>query len=244
MDLYIEALTAMNNMAKSYENNITYITTIANQITQLRNLFIDDKNKDEINAEIDIINQSLIQANSLFESSNAIMEYIQDLYKKYNDILENNTVLDVRYNLSPAVLNSMIEYNQEYNISIGTYKSDFSSLSYVPLIKYNNYIRHKNPEGIEITQLDNDLYIYIDDSSVKWTYGQTFKIVFGDKFDPQNNTIYIKTDSANKSILATPYGVNIAALNKSNFENSDFKPIFEIVCIDSDNFIFEIDQLK
>ena len=244
MDLYIEALTSMNNMAKTYANNITYITDIANQITQLRNLFIDDVNKDEIMAEINIIEQSLAQSNSLFESSNAIMEYIQDLYSKYNDILTNNTILDVRYNLSSSILNSMIEHNQEYNISINSYKIDLSSANFIPLVKYNNYIKHKNPEGINITKLDNDLYIYIDDSSIKWSYGQSFKIIFGDQFDPQNNTIYIKTDSSNKSILSTPYGVNIASLNKSNFENSDLKPIFEIICVDSDNFIFEIDQLK
>jgi hypothetical protein len=243
MDLYIDALSAMNNMAKSYENNITYITDLNKEITDLKKLFIDDQNKDEILARIKTIEDSIIASNSLFDTSDSIMQLIQDLYKKYNDILENKTVLDVRYNLEKSVINSLVDHTQMYNIS-ESYKNNIVVNNVLKLNKYTNYYKHINPVGVNIVSLDSDLIIKIDDSIESWKYSQCYDIVFSGKFNANGHNVIITTDALNKSKSNAPYSVQIASLYSTDFNLSNNIPIFRIICIDPTKFIFEIDKIR
>lgn len=244
MDLFVEALTSINNTNKMYDKNLKFITDLYEEMTQLKSLFIDDQNKTEILQKINTLEQSLISANSLFETSDSIMQNIQNLYKIYNDILNNNTTLDVRYNLEKSAINSLVDFNQQYNIDISSYKGDFSSISSIKLMKYNNYYKHINPIGTIITSMNENKDLLINDSEVQWSYGQTFRLVFGGSFSPMNYKIFIKTDHYNRSGLSSPYSVIIGELDLVNFTDSGYNPIFEIICIDPINFKFEIDQIK
>ena len=60
--------------------------------------------------------------------------------------------------------------------------------------------------------------------------------------------MYIYTDSTGLYPLANPsmmpYNILVGGFTQSAFVNSNNKPIFDIVCVDANNLIFEIDQIR
>ena len=69
------------------------------------------------------------------------------------------------------------------------------------------------------------------------------RIVFADELDVDIYDIKIKTDALNK-LNTGVYGKTIGVLNDLDFSVSDNKPIFEIVCINSELLQFKIDKIR
>jgi hypothetical protein len=110
--------------------------------------------------------------------------------------------------------------------------------------EFTNYYKQKNTNadpntGIETFQ--DSLYINIDDSSVKWKKGQTFRLVFSDPIATGGYNIIFRTDASN--ILGNgSYGKIIYTILSSELLSS--KPIIEITCTDDKGFNFELDILR
>jgi hypothetical protein len=102
------------------------------------------------------------------------------------------------------------------------------------LLMANNYIKFKTSNWI----LQKNIVLNIKDSDNTWANGQTVRIVFDGIFDLKTNN---KTFTVYTKFLNNTYTKNIATILSANFSNS---PIFEIICIDAINNIFEIDTLK
>lgn len=113
----------------------------------------------------------------------------------------------------------------------------------IQLLNFSNYFKHVN-NGNPIT-LSGDLTIRINDDIVKWKNGQRFRISFGDIIYPGNYFIRILTNSHGKYPISNPsnisYSTNIITLDESIFVSQDYKPVLEIVCIDSENLKFQVD---
>ena len=62
------------------------------------------------------------------------------------------------------------------------------------------------------------------------------------------NNILIYTDIKGAYPLSAPsgvpYSVLIGGFTQSIFNSSNNKPIFDIVCVDEKNLVFEIDQIR
>ena len=69
------------------------------------------------------------------------------------------------------------------------------------------------------------------------------RIVFSDELDVDIYDIKIKTDVLNK-LNNGVYGKTIGILNDLDFSGADNKPIFEIVCINSELLQFKIDKIR
>ena len=82
---------------------------------------------------------------------------------------------------------------------------------------------------------NDDLYIYIDDSTTAWESGQVFKIAF-DTIDLNGNSIIIKTGKAG--------GFNKTVAHIEPEQLITAKPYIEIVCTDPINYKFEADILR
>lgn len=82
---------------------------------------------------------------------------------------------------------------------------------------------------------NDDLYIYIDDSTTTWESGQVFKIAF-DTIDLNGNSIIIKTGKAGV------FNKTVAHIEPEQLITA--KPYIEIVCIDPINYKFEADILR
>ena len=95
---------------------------------------------------------------------------------------------------------------------------------------------------------DTDIVIRIDDGLVKWKKGQVLRLVIGDEIDLGNYSLVILTDALGQYPTGTPsgvpYSIVVAGFTNTNFSGSAYKPIFDIVCVDDVNLIFEVDQIK
>ena len=86
-----------------------------------------------------------------------------------------------------------------------------------------------------LSEPNDDLYIYIDDSTTTWESGQVFKIAF-DTIDLNGNSIIIKTGKAGV------FNKTVAHIEPEQLITA--KPYIEIVCIDPINYKFEADILR
>jgi hypothetical protein len=241
MDLFLDALNAMVTLTEQYDSNISYIQDVKAEVDQLKQLLVTETTQNEIMLRLTSIEQSLNTNQALFDNSNSVMGLINDLFDKYNDILNNNTSIDVSYNLDEAVLNSLITTNQQYSLNndpIG----DIINNNVLTLTAGSNYYRHEN-SLVLVTELTDDFDIYIDDSNVSWKNGQSFDLVFHDPIDVGTYNIKIWTDQKN-TLNNGSYGVSIGILDSTDFEPSLNKPIFRITCINSKTLTFIIDKIR
>ena len=115
----------------------------------------------------------------------------------------------------------------------------------IELLNFSNYFKHIN-NGIDVN-LTGDMTIRLDDTKVKWKNGQRFRISFGDKVYPQSSIITIVTDSQGLYPLSSPsggiYSTTIIVLDDTIFSEWGYKPVFDIVCIDDQNLIFQVDAI-
>jgi hypothetical protein len=89
--------------------------------------------------------------------------------------------------------------------------------------------------------------IRLNDTNVKWKKGQRFRLSFGDNVYPQSSIISIVTDAQGLYPLSSPsggiYSTTIVVLDDSVFSEWGYKPVFDIVCIDDEDLIFQVDVI-
>ena len=177
-----------------------------------------------------------------------------------NNILQNQTSVNLSYNLdllkdgSGTSVDRSVPNILKVNVTQQDYNIGTSSLftinpvagNTVPLSIYTNYLKHKN-NGVSITA-NNDIVIRIDDTINKWEKGQVLRFIIGDDIDLGNYSLVILTDALGEYPKSNPSGVPyssvVAGFLNIQFSSSNYKPIFDIVCIDAKNLIFEIDQIR
>jgi hypothetical protein len=136
---------------------------------------------------------------------------------------------------------------QDYNIGANSvFTINPVSGNTISLEIYTNYLKHKN-NGLSITAT-NDIVIRIDDSFNKWKKGQVLRLVIGDDIDLGNYSLVILTDVMGEypkgAPSGVPYSTVVAGFTNTSFSGASHKPIFDIVCTDNVNLIFEVDQIK
>lgn len=102
---------------------------------------------------------------------------------------------------------------------------------------YTNRLSLKGllPKDVENNPLNDNLNIYIDDSTNGWKSGQIFKIAL-DEINVNQHNIKIWTGKT------SGYSVKIADIDPSKLITTT--PYFEVVCIDPINYVFELDILR
>ena len=202
-----------------------------------------------------------MQANqSLFDNTQDILSLIEGNSDKIDSILQNQTSVNISYNLDllkdgdgtkvDRSIPNLLKVNvtqQDYNISTNSlFTINPVAGNTIPLTIYTNYLKHKN-NGVSI-DASNDIVIRIDDGLVKWQKGQVMRLVIGDEIDLGTYSMVIVTDALGEYPKAnpsgSPYSIVVAGFINTKFSGSGYKPIFDIVCIDEKNLIFEIDQIK
>lgn len=81
---------------------------------------------------------------------------------------------------------------------------------------------------------DTNINIYLDDKLIKWTDGQSFKVVF-ENLNLNGYSINIWTNYLNN------YNTQIGSLSDAQLSDN---PYFEIVCVNAANYNFEIDIIR
>ena len=260
MSLFMDSATVLQQAAGTLNDRTNSLIELQKKYEQLYDLVLNSNNGTTFDQRLTTVENSLIANQALFNNSQDIMGLIERNYDMINSILKGATNINMSYNLDPikqgdginvdrSIPNKISISNnvQSYSIDSNYYFSlNPVGINNLILKPYSNYYKHKN-SGLSITA-NNDIIIRIDDSLVKWTMGQTLRLVFDDPIILSSNNIYIYTDSIGLYPLSDPssmaYNILIGGFTQSSFVNSNNKPIFDILCIDDKNLIFEIDQIR
>jgi len=260
LSIFMDAATVLQDAAKNLNDRTLQIAAMQEEINYLKDLIINTDDSTEIKARLDVVEASLQANQALFDNTQDILSLIENNSDMINDILQNQTSINMSYNLdllkdgdgtsvdrsTPNILKVNVT-QQDYNISGNSlFTINPVAGNTVPLSIYTNYLKHKN-NGISITA-NNDIVIKIDDSINKWQKGQVLRLVIGDEIDLGNYSLVILTDALGEfpkdAPSGVPYSSVVAGFLNVQFSGSGYKPIFDIVCIDAKNLIFEVDQIK
>ena len=154
-----------------------------------------------------------------------------------NKIKINNTVYGYSlgeawiYNMSGEALAARLTTTTPFDANVNGQGAD----KFAIWTKLQEYTNRLSLNGLLSSDPNNDLNIYIDDSSISWKVGQTLKIVF-DTIDMQGNSIKINSDKVNR------FDKLIAEIDVSQLLTN--KPYIEIVCVDPTTYLFEADILR
>jgi hypothetical protein len=260
LSIFMDAATVLQDAAKNLNDRTLQIANMQNEINYLKDLIINTDDSTEIKARLDVVEASLQANQALFDNTQDILSLIESNSDMIDNILQNQTSINMSYNLdllkdgdgtsvdrsTPNILKVNVT-QQDYNISNNSlFTINPVAGNTIPLSIYTNYLKHKN-NGISITA-NNDIVIKIDDSINKWKKGQVLRLVIGDDIDLGNYSLVILTDALGEYPKSAPSGVPystvVAGFLNNQFSGSGYKPIFDIVCIDDKNLIFEVDQIK
>lgn len=259
LSMFMDAMNVLQDASSTLNNASSDFIELSNRVTNLENITLSSPTSINMDIRIGNIEQTLAANQALFNNTQSIMGLIDQNYDLVRAILNNQTSVEISYDLNlvkqgPGIIVdrsipnqlSVINAVQDFNISDTQSKGTLtqSGLNEIPLVSYSNYFKHVN-NGVPLT-LTGDLTIRLKDSTnARWKSGQRFRISFGDQVYPGVFIINILTNADGLYPLSNPSGVSystlIISLDDSSFSGYDYMPVFEIVCIDEKNLKFQVD---
>jgi hypothetical protein len=252
MDLFLDVLTQFKQLQVMYNDKLLELNSLQTEVDNLKDLLLNQEDLNELGIRVSNLETSLTANQALFNNTNAVVEMIESVNGRVNDIISGNTSIEVSYNLDvikagpgitldKSIPNRLkiINSNQEYNIENNSITNVFTNNN-IKLGKYTNYIKHENG-GLGIS-LSKDLELFINDTDTSWSKGQSLELLFEDSLDVNIYSVKIYTDATNKIGLG-PFGKNIINLTDIDFEPDD-RPILKITCIDDALLQFKVDKIR
>ena len=258
LSMFMDAMNVLQDASATLNNASVNFIDLSKRVTNVENVILSSETALNLQRKINNLEETLAANQALFNNTNSIMGLINQNYDLIRSIINNQTSVEVSYNLDllkqgigvtldKSTPNQVIinNNNEDFNIGDNMGKGTFTQNgnNEIQLLNFSNYFKHVN-NGNPIT-LSGDLTIRINDDIVKWKNGQRFRISFGDIIYPGNYFIRILTNSQGKYPISNPsnisYSTNIITLDESIFASQDYKPVLEIVCIDSENLKFQVD---
>ena len=252
MDLFLDVLTQFKQLQVMYNDKLLELNALQTEVNNLKDLLINQEDLNELAIRITNLETSVASSQALFNNTQSVVNMIENVNDRVNGIISGNTSIQVSYNLDvikagPGILldksipNRLKISNstQEYNIENTSITNIFTNNN-VRLGRFSNYVRHENA-GLPIT-LTKDLELFINDTDIAWSKGQSLQLVIHDAIDLGIYNLKIYTDALNKLGLGE-FGKNIVNLNDADFASDD-TPIFQITCINSDTLEFKVDKIR
>jgi hypothetical protein len=253
MDLFTDVLTEFKLLQTRFNDKLLDLNKLSQEVNEAKDLLINSEDQNEISIRISNLETSLLENQAIFSNTNEIVKMVENVNDKVNDLSSGSSNIEVTYNADVLKQGSGIKLdkrtpnrvkventNQSYNISNNSITNIFDN-NVIELSEFDNYVRHEN-SGLTIV-LTRDLELYIDDTSNAWKKGQTLRLVVDDILDLDIYDIKIKTDPLNRSNNGS-YGTLIGVLSSSDFSSSNNRPIFEIVCVNSESLDFKVDKIR
>jgi len=258
LSMFMDAMNVLQDASSSLNNATTDFIDLSDRVTSLENVTLSAPTSINLDRRINSIEQTLAANQALLRNTSSIMQLINQNYDLVRSILNNQTSVEVSYNLDlikqgegiivdRSVPNQVFINNDSQDFNIGANKGygtlTQNGLNVIPLVDFSNYFKHVN-NGNPLT-LTGDLTIRIDDSQINWKKGQRFRMSFGDEIYLGNFTITILTDALGQYPLTNPTGTSyskvVISLNDATFAAYDYLPVMDIVCIDQSNLKFQVD---
>lgn len=266
MQLFVEALNELQSSADTLTGQNDVVQQLITEVKSLEGLIYDTNDLNEIQTRLGIIEDQLTTAGAIFENSQTVLELIQRNYDEILNIYKNETSVTVSYNTDAIVSGSgiIIDKNTPNQIVIKNIEQDYtidSSPLYniltqftntpsawtkvLPLKIFGNYMKISNGEAVTV---DRDINIYINDSEIRWSNGQSFKIVIDHNFpiDMSSNgsfDINIYTDALDRLNTGATYSKMIGRISSNQMSTRNGVAQLEIICIDKDAYTFTYDLI-
>jgi hypothetical protein len=258
LSMFMDAMNVLQDAASTLNNASVDFINLSNRVTNIENITLSTQTTANLERRIEGLEQTLAANQALFNNTSSIMELINQNYDLVRSIINNQTSVEVSYNLDLLKQGSGINLdrrtpnevsinnsNQDFNIGSDLGKGTLTQNgeNEITLIDFSNYFKHVN-NGNPLT-LTGDLTIRIKDDPMHWKVGQRFRLSFGDIVYPGNYFINILTNSQGKYPLSNPtmssYSTNIITLDEAIFASQEYEPVIDIVCIDQSNLKFQVD---
>jgi hypothetical protein len=258
--MFMDSMNVLQDATSTINNTASTYVGLEQRVSNLEDLSLTSDSVFNIDKRIADLEASLAANQAIFNNTQAIMGLINQNYELVRALINNETSVEVSYNLNlikqglgivvdRSIPNQLIisNDNQDYNIGVegGVVTLSTTSNNVIALRPYGNYTKHVN-NGTPIT-LTSDLTIRLNDTDQKWRRGQVYRFSFGDQIYPGDYNVTFLTDATGSypitSPSGVPYGNLIIALNKTEFEAKDYLPVIDIICTDSENLTFQVDMI-
>jgi len=260
LSMFMDSMTVLQDASSTLNNTASIYASLEQRVDSLENLALTSDTAFNLDRRIANIESSLAANQAIFNNTQAIMGLINQNYELIRALINGETSVEISYNLDlvkqgPGIIVDrsvpneliIINDNQDYNIGNdeGVVTLSTTSSNVVNLRPYGNYTKHIN-NGLPIN-LNSDLVIRIKDTDVQWRRGQVYRFSFGDQIVPGDYSVTFLTNSMGAYPLsapsAVPYSTVIVSLVNSQFAAHDYKPVIDIVCINSENLTFQVDMI-
>jgi len=261
MDLFFDTTSVLENAAKLLMQANNRYDDIANRLDVMENMVLSSEDADTMKAEINSLQTQVENAALNYADEASLLDMITDINRRLNSIINGTIPTEVQYNTNvifdgkgtkvdksvPGKIKVnndvtgyklLTQFNWDLtNQTAGQKITEFDPTSaningvYVRLKSFENMIRMSLSAGTA----NNDVNIYIDDSSESWEEGQVLKLVFDSILDLGGYNINIYTNKKNGWVLGrriTPGELNSA------------KPYIELICTNKTLLTFVADVLR
>jgi hypothetical protein len=255
----MDAVNVLQDASATLNNTAAIYASLEDRVNALENLVLSSETTFTFDRRISQLENALAANQALFNNTQAVMGLINQNYELIRAIINNETSVEISYNLDlirqgsgiivdRSVPNELriINDNQDYNVGPqnGTVTLQNLSPNTIQLQTFGNYLKHVN-NGVPIN-LSQDLVIRIDDYTLtNWKRGQLMRFSFGDQIVPGDYNVTFLTNAVGNFPLSNPtrvpYSTLIISLVNSDFASQDYKPVIDIVCVDPNNLIFQAD---
>lgn len=260
LSMFMDAMNVLQDASSTLNNTAVQFINLSNRVTDLENVTLSASTSANLDRRITDLESSYAANQALFNNTSAIMQLINQNYDLVRAIINNQTSVQISYNLDlfkqglgieldrsipneVQVNNSNQDFNIGSNYGLGTLTQN--GLNEISLLNFSNYFKHVN-NGIPLT-LTGDMTIRLADDVVNWKSGQRFRLAFGDEIFLGDYFIKILTNSQGKYPLNAPSGVPystiVISLTDEIFAEHSHMPVFDIVCIDPVKLLFQVDEV-
>jgi hypothetical protein len=259
---FIEATAQLQEAVKFFENQQLKYAELDSRVDSLENRAITIPDVQGITQKVDQLETNLQYARLNYASSTAILDMINKINKELANLVNGNVSVNLQYNTDVLyqgpgiVLDKSVPNKIKIGNKVQTYSLDIpSDLNNVLITAAAPLdVSVSNPGVVFLLETygnmcriytsgvaGGDLRIFIDDSSNPFLKGQSLRIVFPNQIDMAGRNIQFFTDSTNRKGYGS-YGITIGNVFSTDLVSG--RPIFEIVCLDSDTYSFSIDILR
>ncbi len=258
LSMFMDAMNVLQDASSTLNNASSDFIQLSDRVTNLENITLSSPTAINMDRRIENIERTLAANQALFNNTQSVMQLINQNYDLVRAILNNQTSVEISYDLDlvkqgsgiivdrtvPNQL-SIINDSQDFNIGADSGRGTLTQngLNEIKLLDYSNYYKHVN-NGNPLT-LTGDMTIRLKDDPTRWKKGQRFRLSFGDEIYPGGFIINILTNATGLYPLSSPTGISystlIVSLDETTFSEYAYIPVFDIVCIDDKSLKFQVD---
>ena len=250
MDIFLDSVSSLDNATKTLISANERLTEALSRIDALESYILSAEQTANFATEIATLRNQFETAQANFSSTSSLLDLIAQTNQRINQMIDGTIPTEVQYNTDVVKngrgilierANDKIFVNNNVNgySILQPYRFDKATGNRTTKIEDTNpydpntatstgiWAKLDNFENMLRVSVNNnpavnEIYIYIDDSAVRWKNGQPLKLVF-------NNNINL---NANAIVLDLNMNANLVIPAASLISS---KPYIELVCVEANS---------